>query len=115
MKCSHSAERDHLMESKFISRQNVLVILGAVMIVSLALATVTFPAALIWIGQPLGNAAITLGNAAITMADAFASVFSVAFFAAFALAMADQQRRGPGPSKEPETTSGSSKPQRPPK
>ena len=68
------------MESKFVSRQNVLVILGAVMIVSLAMATVTFPAALIWIGQPLGNAAIT-------MADAFASVFSVAFFAAFVLAM----------------------------
>jgi hypothetical protein len=95
------------MESKFVSRQNVLVILGAVMIVSLALATVTFPAALIWIGQPLGNAAIT-------MADAFASVFSVAFFAAFALAMADQRRRSPGPPKEPETASGSSKPQRPP-
>jgi hypothetical protein len=83
------------MEIKFVSRQNVLVILGAIMIVSLALAIVTFPVALIWIGLPMGNAAIT-------MADAFASVFSVAFFAAFALAMADQQPRSPGPPKEPE-------------
>ena len=90
------------MEIKFVSRQNVLVVLGAVMIVSLALALVAFPVALIWIGQPLGNAAIT-------MADAFASGFSVAFFAAFALAMADQQPRSPGPPKEAEPTSGFSR------
>ena len=68
------------MATKSASRQNVVVILGAVMIVCLALTIVTFPIALIWFGQPLGNAAIT-------MADAFASVFSVVFFAAFALAM----------------------------
>jgi len=68
------------MATQFISRENVLTILGAVMIVSLALTIVTFPVALIWLGQPPGNAAIT-------MADAFASVFSAAFFAAFALAM----------------------------
>lgn len=72
------------MTSKFLSRQNVLVILGLVMIVCLALTIVTFPVALVWIGQPLGNAA---GLAA----DAFASVFAVAFFAAFTLAMAGQQ------------------------
>jgi hypothetical protein len=77
------------MAAKLISRQNVLVILGAVMIVSLALTIVTFPVALIWVGQPLGNAAMT-------MADAFASVFSVAFFAALALAMAEQGSSGPG-------------------
>ncbi|MGB8041417.1 MAG: hypothetical protein WCF66_00520 [Pseudolabrys sp.] len=74
------------MTGKFLSRQNVVVILGLVMIVCLALTIVTFPVALVWIGQPLGNAA---GLAA----DAFASVFAVAFFAAFALAMADQQSR----------------------
>ena len=68
------------MATQFISRQNVLTVLGAVMIVSLALTIITFPVALIWFGQPLGNAAIT-------MADAFASVFSAAFFAAFALAI----------------------------
>jgi hypothetical protein len=68
------------MATQFISRQNVLTILGAVMIVSLALTIITFPVALIWIGQPPGNVAIK-------MADAFATVFSVAFFAAFALAM----------------------------
>jgi hypothetical protein len=60
------------MATKFVSRQNVIVILGAVMIVCLALTIVTEAVALIWIGQPLGNAA------GIT-ADAFASVFSVAF------------------------------------
>ena len=65
------------MATKFVSRQNVLVIFGAVMIVFLALTIVTFPVALIWVGQPPGNVAIT-------MADAFATVFSVAFFAAFA-------------------------------
>jgi hypothetical protein len=78
------------MATKFVSRQNVIVILGAVMIVCLALTIVTFAVALIWIGQPLGNAA------GLT-ADAFASVFSVAFFAAFALAMAEHQSRGNEP------------------
>ena len=77
------------MATQFISRQNVLTILGAVMIVSLALTIVTFPVALIWVGQPPGNVAIT-------MADAFATVFSVAFFAAFALAMAEP--RSPSPT-----------------
>ena len=76
------------MATQFISRQNVLTILGAVMIVSLALTIITFPVALIWIGQPLGNVAIT-------MADAFATVFSVAFFAAFALAMSSS-----GPARD---------------
>ena len=76
------------MAAKFIS--HVIAILGAVMIVSLALTIVTFPVALIWTGQPTGNVAIT-------MADAFATVFSVAFFAAFALAMAEQ----PSSSSEP--------------
>ena len=52
------------------------------MIVFLALTIVTFPISLIWTRQPLGNAAL--------VADTFASVFSVAFFAAFALAMAEQ-------------------------
>ena len=97
---SAQSQRDHLLEIKFVSRQNVLVILGAVMIVSLALTIVTFPIALIWVGQPPGNVAIT-------MADAFATVFSVAFFAAFALAMAEQQLRSPGPPREAETTSDS--------
>ena len=78
------------MATKFVSRQNVLVIFGAVMIVFLALTIVTFPVALIWVGQPPGNVAMT-------MADAFATVFSVAFFAAFALAMAEQ----PSTSGEP--------------
>ena len=77
------------MATKFVSRQNVVVIFGAVMIVFLALTIVTFPVALIWVGQPPGNVAIT-------MADAFATVFSVAFFAAFALAMAEP--RSPSPT-----------------
>ena len=79
------------MATKFVSRQNVIVILGAVAIVCLALTIVMFPVSLIWIGQPLGNTALLA-------ADAFASVFSVAFFAAFALAMAEQRSRNPGPS-----------------
>ena len=62
------------MAAKFIS--HVIAILGAVMIVSLALTIVTFPVALIWTGQPPGKVAIT-------MADAFATVFSLAYFAAF--------------------------------
>jgi hypothetical protein len=74
------------MATQFVSRQNVLVILGAVAIVSLALTIVTFPVSLIWIGQPLGNAALVA-------ADAFASGFSVAFFAAFVLAMTEQRSR----------------------
>jgi hypothetical protein len=78
------------MATQYVSRQNVLVILGAVAIVSLALTIVTFPVSLIWIGQPLGNAALIA-------ADAFASVFSVAFFAAFALSMAKQRSRDIGP------------------
>ena len=73
-----------------VYRQNLLVILGVVMIVCLALTIVTFPVALFWIGQPLGNAA------GLT-ADAFASVFSVAFFAALALAMAEQHSRSNRP------------------
>jgi hypothetical protein len=76
------------MAAKFISRQAVIAILGAVMIVSLALTIVTFLVALIWIGQPVGNAAITV-------ADVFATVFSVAFFAAFVLAM-NVERPGGG-------------------
>ena len=72
-----------LMATKFVSRQNVLGF-GAVAIVSLALTIAMFPVALIWTGQPPGNVAIT-------MADAFAALFSVAFFAAFALAMAEQR------------------------
>ena len=78
------------MAAKFISRQAVIAILGAVAIVSLALTIVMFPVALIWVGQPPGNVAMTT-------ADAFATVFSVAFFAAFALAMAEQ----PSSSGEP--------------
>lgn len=90
------------MATKFASRQNVVVILGAVMIVCLALTIVTFLIALIWIGQPLGNEGLVA-------ADTFASVFSVAFFAAFALAMAEQRSRssavGFPPPAEPHGTS----------
>ena len=50
----------------------------------LPVTIVTFFLALIWIGQPIGNMAITT-------ADIFASIFSAAFFAAFAFAMADQR------------------------
>jgi hypothetical protein len=78
------------MATQFVSRQNVIVFLGVLMIVCLALTIATFPVALIWIGQPLGNAA---GIAA----DAFASVFSVALFAAFALSMAEQRSGSSGP------------------
>jgi len=76
------------MATKFIS--HVITILGAVMIVFLALTIVMFLVALIWVGQPPGNVAMT-------MADAFATVFSVAFFAAFALAMAEQRPGSSGP------------------
>ena len=74
------------MASKLVSRENINAILGVIMIVCLPLTFVTFFLALILIGQPIGNMAIT-------MADVFASVFSVAFFAAFALAMANQRSR----------------------
>ena len=69
-----------------ISRANVLGGLGLVMIVSLALAIVTGTVALIWNGQPFGSTATII-------ADGFATIFSVAFFAAFALAMIDQRSR----------------------
>ena len=78
------------MATQFVSRQNVLAVLGAVAIVTLALTIVMFPVALIWIGKPPGTVAIT-------MADGFATVFSVAFFAAFALAMAEQLPGSSGP------------------
>lgn len=74
------------MKTKLIARPNVLVALSVVMIVSLALTILTFPIALIWFGQPIGN------KAAIT-ADVFGSAFSVAFFMAFALAMIGQRSR----------------------
>ena len=74
------------MASKLVSRENVHAILGVIMIVCLPLTIVTFFLALILIGQPIGNMAITT-------ADVFASIFSVAFFAAFALAMANQRSR----------------------
>jgi hypothetical protein len=77
------------MATKFISRQDVITVLGAATIVFLALTIVTFPISLIWTGQPLGNAALIA-------ADTFASVFSVAFFAAFALAMAEQPSSSSG-------------------
>jgi hypothetical protein len=79
------------MATKIVSGENVLVTLGVVMVFCLALTIVTFPVALIWVGQ-------SLGNAAGLTADACASVFSVAFFAAFALAMADQQSLSKAPS-----------------
>jgi len=72
--------------NKLISRENMHAILGVIMIVCLTLSIVTFFLALIWIGQPIGNMAITT-------ADIFASIFSAAFFAAFAFAMADQRPR----------------------
>jgi uncharacterized membrane protein len=72
--------------SKLVSRENVHAIFGVIMIVCLPLTIVTFFLALTLIGQPIGNMAITT-------ADVFASIFSVAFFAAFALAMADQRSR----------------------
>jgi len=71
---------------KLVSSENVHVILDVIMIVCLPLTIVAFFLALILIGQPIGNMAITT-------ADIFASIFSVAFFAAFALAMADRRLR----------------------
>jgi hypothetical protein len=75
-----------LVANKLISRENVHAILGVIMIVCLTFAIVTFFLALAWIGQPIGNMAITT-------ADVFASIFSAVFFAAFAFAMADQRPR----------------------
>ena len=72
------------MATKIVSRENVLVVLGVVLVVCLALTIVAFSVALIWLGQPLGN------GARLT-AEAYACFFSVAFFAAFALAMAAQR------------------------
>ena len=74
------------MASKLVSRENMHAILGIIMIVCLPLTIATFFLALILSGQPIGNMAITT-------ADVFASIFSVAFFAAFALAMANQRSR----------------------
>ncbi len=74
------------MASKLVSRKNVHAILGVIIIVCLPITIVSFLVALIWIGQPMGNMAIAT-------ADVFASIFSVAFLAAFALAMADQRPR----------------------
>ena len=54
-------------------------------VVYLPLTIVTFFVSLIWIGQPIGYTAIT-------MADVFASIFSVAYFATFALAMVSRVR-----------------------
>jgi hypothetical protein len=74
------------VDSKLVSRANVHALLGVITIVCLPLTIVSFFVALIWAGQPIGNMAITT-------ADAFASIFSVAFFAAFVLAMVDQRSR----------------------
>jgi hypothetical protein len=56
------------------------------MIVCVPLTIVTGAAALIFIGQPFGNAA------GITAAT-FASIFSISFFAAFILRMTDERFR----------------------
>ena len=74
------------MAGKLVPRENMVVILGAVMVVCLPLTIVAGAVALIWNGQ-------TIGNSAATTADVIGSVFSVAFFAAFALAMAEQRSR----------------------
>ena len=74
------------MASKLVSRENVIVILGAVMVVCLPLTILTGAVALIWSGK-------TIGNAATTTADVFGSAFSVAFFAAFVLRMAEERSR----------------------
>jgi hypothetical protein len=73
-----------------ISCQTVVAILGAGMIVSLALTIVTFPvyADLDW---------ATTRERGQNMADIFATVFSVAFFAAFMLAIAEQRPGSSGP------------------
>ena len=74
------------MPSKLISRENVIVILGAVMVVCLPLTILTGVVSLVWSGQ-------TIGNTAATTADIFGSAFSVAFFAAFVLRMAEERSR----------------------
>ena len=74
------------MASKFVSRENLIVILGVVMVVCLPLTILTGAVALIWNGQ-------TIGNTATTTADVFASVFAAAFFAAFFLRMAEDRSR----------------------
>ncbi|HMF22935.1 MAG TPA: hypothetical protein VKG24_12515 [Pseudolabrys sp.] len=74
------------MASKFVSRESIHVALAVLMIVSLSLAMLAFPVALIWIKQPIGNTA-----GAIT--DTLAWVFSVAFFTAFILAMVEPRPR----------------------
>jgi FtsH-binding integral membrane protein len=74
------------MGHRWISLENAHVALGTVMIVSLALTVITYPITLIWIGQPIGTAAAIA-------ADTFATVFVVAFFGAFALAMVEQRLR----------------------
>jgi uncharacterized membrane protein YdjX (TVP38/TMEM64 family) len=74
------------MASKFVSRENVIVILGVVMVVCLPLTILTGAVALIWNGQ-------TTGTMATTTADVFGSAFSVAFFAAFGLRMAEERSR----------------------
>ena len=74
------------MASKFVSRENVIVILGVVMVVCLPLTILTGAVALIWNGQ-------TTGTIATATADVFGSAFSVAFFAAFVLRMAEERSR----------------------
>jgi len=71
------------MAGKLVSRENIVVILGAVMIVCLPLTIVAGAVGLIWNGQ-------TIGNSAATTADVIGSVFSVAFFAAFVLRMVEE-------------------------
>lgn len=68
---------------QLVSRENIVVILGAVMVVCLPLTIVAGAVALIWNGQ-------TIGNSAATTADVIGSVFSVAFFAAFVLRMVEE-------------------------
>jgi hypothetical protein len=74
------------MASKLASREKVIVILGAVMVVCLPLTILAGAVALIWNGQ-------TIGNTATTTADVFACAFSAAFFAAFVLRMTEERSR----------------------
>ena len=74
------------MSSKLEWRENAIFILGVVMVVCLLLTILTGSVALIWNGQ-------TIGNTATTTADVFGSAFSVAFFAAFVLRMAEERSR----------------------
>jgi hypothetical protein len=75
------------MSSKLVSRENVIVIFGVVMVVCLPLTILTGAVALIWNGQ-------AIGNTAMATADVFASAFSAAFFAAIILRMAEERSRG---------------------